>query len=465
MKTWFGRLSTRINAKTLSVLVFSLILAWIVSFAYEGQVLRSFLDQFSVADGGLFVGTVVANLMGLVLFGMVIKTLAQAKRYVIISAVFGGICTAVFLSPPSFVWAAALHLCSFLAGGCVAVWGHFFKSLVAPGARLSAAADVLIYSNIAMVAINAAASYLSPYAGLALDVAVLLGALFFILALPAHSKAAIPSKKQGIPVGKILPLLCLFIAVISVCSGLMYHVVVPAYGDIGWLSGWYWDIPYIGGIFLMKILSDKFRRPTFLYTAILVTGFAFLFFMILDRSWMSYLLVDTLMLGACGVFDLFWWSTLGDMLDDCKNPAACWSMGLSANLIGVLVGALIGDYLLGGRLPGRNSSIIAFIVVYATLALLPVLSGYLNKLSGKKARRRRSFVYSPDEEDGILSSSDVLTSRENQIALRLAQGRTYHEISEEMSLSTNTVKTHVRNIYTKLNIQNRTELVNVLIKK
>ncbi len=39
---------------------------------------------------------------------------------------------------------------------------------------------------------------------------------------------------------------------------------------------------------------------------------AFICFMLLGRNTSDYLTVDTLMLGACGIFDLFWWSILGE---------------------------------------------------------------------------------------------------------------------------------------------------------
>jgi len=74
-------------------------------------------------------------------------------------------------------------------------------------------------------------------------------------------------------------------------------------------------------------------------------GLSFIAFMILDRSALSYIVVNTLMLGACGVCDLFWWSILGEMLDLSANPAKIFGIGLSANVVvGVLIGGLIGKF-------------------------------------------------------------------------------------------------------------------------
>ena len=46
----------------------------------------------------------------------------------------------------------------------------------------------------------------------------------------------------------------------------------------------------------------------------------------------SYFIVNTLMLGVCGVYDLFWWSILSEMLDLDKNPAKILGVGLSGGM-------------------------------------------------------------------------------------------------------------------------------------
>lgn len=50
-----------------------------------------------------------------------------------------------------------------------------------------------------------------------------------------------------------------------------------------------------------------------------------------------------------------------------------------------------------------------------------------------------------------------LTERERDILGLLANGYLYKEISTRLSISFDTVRTHVRNIYTKLRVQSRTE--------
>ena len=53
-----------------------------------------------------------------------------------------------------------------------------------------------------------------------------------------------------------------------------------------------------------------------------------------------------------------------------------------------------------------------------------------------------------------------LTQREQELLQLLAKGLRYKEIADKLFLSTDTVRTHIRNIYRKLEVQSRTEAIN-----
>lgn len=53
-----------------------------------------------------------------------------------------------------------------------------------------------------------------------------------------------------------------------------------------------------------------------------------------------------------------------------------------------------------------------------------------------------------------------LTEREKEILLLLSEGLRYKEIADKLFLSTETVRTHIRNIYEKLQVNSRTEALN-----
>jgi DNA-binding NarL/FixJ family response regulator len=64
-------------------------------------------------------------------------------------------------------------------------------------------------------------------------------------------------------------------------------------------------------------------------------------------------------------------------------------------------------------------------------------------------------------------ASDVekLTPREQEILRQLARGYSYKEISENLGISLNTVKTHLHAIYEKLHVQSRTEATIKFLKR
>ncbi len=62
-----------------------------------------------------------------------------------------------------------------------------------------------------------------------------------------------------------------------------------------------------------------------------------------------------------------------------------------------------------------------------------------------------------------LAAEHGLTSREAEILAFLALGRSAKYISEELVISYNTTRTHVRHVYEKLNIHSKQELLDCVL--
>jgi DNA-binding NarL/FixJ family response regulator len=71
----------------------------------------------------------------------------------------------------------------------------------------------------------------------------------------------------------------------------------------------------------------------------------------------------------------------------------------------------------------------------------------------------RKVIASFQFKSGI-DEADILTHREKEILKALSKGLRYKEIASEMHISIETVRTHVRRIYEKLQVQSRTEALN-----
>jgi len=89
----------------------------------------------------------------------------------------------------------------------------------------------------------------------------------------------------------------------------------------------------------------------------------------------------------------------------------------------------------------------------------PEIDRYLEQLLGsfdeEEARLKEFGV-----ESAWISGDGLLTPREQEILSLLAEGLSYAKLAEELSITQNTVKSHIKNIYRKLEVSNRTEAVN-----
>jgi len=77
-------------------------------------------------------------------------------------------------------------------------------------------------------------------------------------------------------------------------------------------------------------------------------------------------------------------------------------------------------------------------------------------MSGQIARRVIQAMHQPKKNEALAS----LTERETEILHLLAKGFRYKEISDQLHISIATVRTHIHNIYEKLQVQSRTDALN-----
>jgi DNA-binding NarL/FixJ family response regulator len=109
---------------------------------------------------------------------------------------------------------------------------------------------------------------------------------------------------------------------------------------------------------------------------------------------------------------------------------------------------------------------------YVFDALCAGAIGYLTKNSGQQkiveALNQLKFGGAPMSiniarmvvESFQNKNNNDLSQRENEVLNLLSQGKSYASIAEELFLSVNTIKTHVKNIYEKLQVSSKEELIN-----
>ena len=440
------------------IAAYSSFFAYLLAFLFEGHVLYSIADFYAYEVNILLFPSVGAHFLGLAGGCLFIRTSAAARRSQPLLCMLSAILTLPFFFAPSALWLPCITMAAFIAGIVVASWGFTIRDNVPADERLFVCADTLIFSNLLMIAFNVAAVHISAKTGLALSVAAaLVPALLSILPMPTAERQM---SADSPPLTRPLMLLCLFVFIITIDSGLMYQVLNPAFAHLGWLVSWYWALPYIAALAILRRPPRGFRRSWTLYLGMAMIVLAFALFMFIGRGAAGYLLVDTLMLGACGIFDLFWWSLAASILDFAKNPARVFGFCLAANVLGVLAGGLLGAAMTSLGVSEHATPLAALAVVCVTIAILPILNGRLLALLGEHSFlltyfRMPTCGMTAEYED----LTATLTERERELLPLLLSGKKNKEIGEELHLSESTVKFHINNIYKKCGVNSRTELI------
>lgn len=459
------------NSRGVSVISFASLFAYILSFFFEGQTFYSITEGYAGSVKMLLLAAIAFHLLGLVLCGFCVKDISSARRVMIYAGFASALFTLPFFGGVSWLWAPLIAVISFLCGIAVASWGWFLRAYSKPSERLRDCAAVLILSNLVMIFANMAAIYITGMAGLVIaEIALILSALFAVK-LPSEEIREVPIEATP-SAARPFAALCLLVAVITIDSGLMYQVINPAFDHLSWLTAWYWAIPYIASLAVMRCLPLAANRTKFLYLGLSMITFSFIFFALGGRGVADYIAVNSLMLGACGIFDLFWWSIAADMLDYSDNPARIFGGCLAANVGGVLAGDAIGLALTKYTPAASHVSLFALVVVCLTTALLPFINNRLLSLLKEHTWLYAfSFMTVSERSDAVniaVKTTPVfrpLTEREEEIVECLISGMTNKKTAEKLGISENTVKFFVKNIYAKYGVSTRASLVAKVIMK
>lgn len=323
-----------------------------------------------------------------------------------------------------------------------------------------------------MIAINILTVVTSALVGLTASILAFAAALIILLRSETYpsGKAAKPSDGTNptvLPRGvsaasRPFIFLYIFIFLITIDSGLMYQVVNPAFAQYKLISAYYWAVPYILALLILRNLPVGINKAYILYIAIIMIGLSYISFMWLDRSIASYLIINTLMLGGFGVCDLFWWSVLGSYLDCHENPARIFGIGLSMNVLGILIGGLIGNSINVAENYYMTTSVLALVVVFTALIILPILNAELIRHLKKNEFVMKYAGLADGEHSKAFIDFQVerhFTEKETEVIKLLLRGYTYKEIAKNLYISENTIKYHIKNIYQKLGINNKMDLI------
>ena len=158
------------------------------------------------------------------------------------------------------------------------------------------------------------------------------------------------------------------------------------------------------------------------------------------------------------------------------NPAgALWAVGAGYTMqaVGLEAGSVLGQLAAGGwgAVPGVETlaHLVSVLVVMAFVGYLLVgLRGFSFSEAFASIVPAVAPTLSRDPWAAVerrcreLAETQGLSDRELEVTLLLARGKTGQEIQDALTVSRNTVKTHVRHIYRKLGVHSQQELIDAV---
>ncbi|MCD0487814.1 helix-turn-helix transcriptional regulator [Pedobacter sp. MC2016-14] len=96
--------------------------------------------------------------------------------------------------------------------------------------------------------------------------------------------------------------------------------------------------------------------------------------------------------------------------------------------------------------------------------LLRKITTELNNLAARRSPTEKQFLSLEINKAVFKRNSGIyaLTPREAEIALHIGHRKTDKQIAKQLGVADDTLRTHIRNIYEKLNVHNRVEMIYVL---
>lgn len=443
-----------------TLVVFTTFSVWLLGFVFDASYFY-FLHPNHDFDT-LVLSTIVAHIIGYLFFIVIIRNPSSAT-IVIRFGLLALIASALMLMFTS--WSITLFLyflSSFIASGIMVGLAYHIKYCIKSSQRFNMMAVILITSNIGLFILTEIETLFDSMVSIWFAFGLLVVSFFCSFYMErVHINVDVKHKhssKLHAHTKRDLYLLSLLIFIITINGGLMYQVIVPSYVELGEIVRRVWLWPYMIGVGMFLFFFTAFNKGTTLILAVAILGFSFVGYLVAPISVLSFLIVIFLLMIPLGALDLFWWGTLAQMLDESNNPGFVFGVGMIANILGVLTGILFSMRINNMENATILAVAIALTSVFVVLAIFPLLQSLLQNKSYLQTYYSKPLDQ-VQHDPVLLEILSSLTKRELEITEKIIQGKTYKMISEDLHVSVNTIKFHIKTIYDKFDVNSRFELV------
>lgn len=288
---------------------------------------------------------------------------------------------------------------------------------------------------------------------------------------------------QDIYSSNIAKIFGFFLLLFSIAVGFLYTGILPHYAHRSIFVDIIWIVIFVFGYYLIYGRNIRFRIKPLITGSFLSFGFAVILFVFAPHTSFWLMLLSILPVN-CLIYNLLILFSFSEhMLQAERNYPEVLAVLLSFCAAGVIIGLILGDRIFRSEHQNLNILTASFGLILLLNIAIPFIMPGIRELLPAQSKP----VPNPSEEPGTTESLPVtdlpemdepinesnivsleelerlpeeLTKREKQIAGMIAAGYTLQNIADELIISKNTVKYHMKNIYMKLHVTNRVEFMN-----
>lgn len=257
----------------------------------------------------------------------------------------------------------------------------------------------------------------------------------------------------------------LLFVIIYVSGGFTYAAIFPKFESYVFISKYYNVQPLFLTVIFAGLIADRIGRKSMLYIGFGMVGLSFITFM-MPASDISYFLTQTFTQIGWGFVNTYVWVVSADLSIYYKRPSIA-ARGVASMLAGTVIGALIANVF---NTIGLTSDAYYAAATLAPLFLALIIISMVPETLRIETQRLLTSNIEGSSRNTVSNKTvltnderlDILTNREREIAQLIMQGYTRKEICQQLNISINTLKTHIRHIYKKLDVSSKESLTQAL---
>lgn len=446
------------------ILMYGFFLGWLLSFIYSGPLFRCIVDSEQYSYSLLFTIMFLASAAMFFVIGK-LNINENSKRIIMpVSMAVGLLCTIIYLifgrtqsTPTTLV---VLIINTLIAGittmffiiSSTAYFIRFvpfnriFKSMaiiVLIANMIVYVVDVLIQNNLVVIAVI---------------INILTISLSLILAYKIRDHEEIERIDYHIDLPKkSLFIICMAFFLLNIGGGVVFSVVEPAAIAQSAIATHLYILPYILSAIAMMMISKRLEKSIDILLTV-AAGLVAIGLLLFQFSHFNALVTNMFIQIGYAMLDIVLWGLVGQMSFVYGQPYKIASFTMASNILAVYLG-MAGSKALFNRISDPILAITLFATVCIIVAIMamPFIHRVTirdMKTGLKNIREKQKKIENLNKIENI----EQLTAREHEIVELMLTDKTNREIAQALYISENTLKTHAKNIYAKLDVKNKKAL-------